>query len=267
MRTERYNAKSNASGASRFSGLKVLLFDLGDTLVQYYLREEFPPLLRAGIQAVRRSLRRAGHEVPSDSESERVVAAENHEARNYRVRPLHKRLGRIFRVANTVSDEEWLPICRAFLDPIFAVAKIYEETLSALDDHLADGYRIGILSNCPWGAPSQPWFEELHLHGLSTRSEVAIFCSDMGWRKPAQPMFRRALAHFACKPEECLIVGDNPRWDTLGARRAKMTSVLIDRTGQTEVSSDLAIRSLLDLKPILKRLRSASSSISGELAA
>ena len=170
------------------------------------------------------------------------------------MRPLYKRLSRIFAVSNTVSDEEWLPICRAFLDPIFAIAKIYEETLPALDNYLADGYRLGILSNCPWGAPSEPWFDELHRHGLSTRSEVAMFCSDVGWRKPAQPMFRRALAHFGCKPEECLFVGDNPRWDTLGAKRAHMTPVLIDRTGKTDASAGLVIRSLLDLKPILERL-------------
>lgn len=88
--------KSDASEASRLLCLKVLLFDLGDTLVQHYRREQFPPLLPAEIQAVRRSLRRAGGEMHSGSEIERVVAAENHEARNCRVCPLHKRLGRSF---------------------------------------------------------------------------------------------------------------------------------------------------------------------------
>ena len=232
----------------------VLLFDLGDTLVQYYRREEFPPLLRAGIHAAKEALERLGHDLPSDSEIERGVAAENYEAKNSRVRPLHKRLGRIFAVASCVSKEEWLPICRAFLTPIFSVAKIYEDTLPALDAYLADGYRVGILSNCPWGSPSEPWFEELRRHGLSTRCEVAIFCSDVGWRKPAQPMFRRALDHFGCKPEECLFIGDNPRWDTVGARRAKMIPVLIDRMGHVDGSSELVIRSLFDLKPVLKQL-------------
>ena len=176
----------------------VLLFDLGDTLVQYYRREEFLPLLRTGIHAAKEALERLGYDLPSDSEIERGVAAENYESKNSRVRPLHKRLGRIFAVAPCVSKEEWLPICRAFLAPIFSIAKIYEDTLPALDAYLADGYRVGILSNCPWGSPSEPWFEELRRHGLSTRCEVAIFCSDVGWRKPAQPMFRRALDHFGC---------------------------------------------------------------------
>ena len=57
----------------------VLLFDLGDTLVQYYRREEFPPLLRAGIHAAKEALKRSGHDLPADSEVERGVAAENYE--------------------------------------------------------------------------------------------------------------------------------------------------------------------------------------------
>lgn len=230
------------------------MFDLGDILVQYYRREEFPQLLRAGIQAAKEALERSGHDLPSDSEVERSVETENYESTNSRVRPLHKRLGRIFAVAGRVSEEEWLPICRAFLAPILSIAKIYEDTLPALDAYMADGCRVGNLSNCPWGSRIEPWYEELRRQGLSTRCEVAIFCSDVGWRKPAQPMFRRALDHFGCKPEECLFVGDNPRWDTMGARRANMIPVLIDRIGQVDVSSGLVIRSLLDLTPVLQRL-------------
>ena len=232
----------------------VLLFDLGDTLVKYYSRQEFPPILRAGIRNAKVALEDTGRESPSASEVRLNVAAENYEAKNYRVRPLRKRLSRIFRVKPFLSEEEWLPICRAFLEPIFSIAELYDDTLPALDAHLAQGCRIGILSNCPWGAPSEPWFEELQRHGLSNRCEVAIFCSDVGWRKPAQPMFRHVLSHFGCKPEECLFVGDNPRWDTLSAGRARMNSVLIDRAGHADTQSGMVIQSLFDLDHAIERL-------------
>ena len=45
-------------------------------------------------------------------------------------------------------------------------------------------------------------------------------------------MFRRALDHFGCKPEECLFVGDNLKWDTVGAR---LIPVLIG--GHVDVNS------------------------------
>ena len=66
------------------------------------------------------------------------------------------------------------------------------------------------------------------LYGMWERCETVIFCSDVGWRKPAQPIFRRALEHFRCPPAQCLFIGDNPRYDMLGARRAGMVPVFID---------------------------------------
>ena len=233
----------------------ILLFDLGDTLIRYYQREEFPPILQEGIQGAKEAVEQAGCVVPSEAEIQRRVAAENHEAKNSRVRPLEKRLAYIFGVKHHTSDRAWwLPICRAFLVPIFAIAEIYEDTLPALDAYREKGYRIGILSNCPWGAPSEPWFDELRRHGLLERCELAIFCSDVGWRKPAQPMFRQALAHFRCESQACLFIGDNPRWDTLGAQRAGMISVLIDRTGQANTNADFQIQSLLQLTGILEHI-------------
>jgi putative hydrolase of the HAD superfamily len=132
----------------------ILLFDLGDTLIRYYQREEFPPILQEGIQRAKEAVEQAGCVVPSEAEIQCRVAAENHEAKNSRVRPLEKRLAYIFGVKHRTSDRAWwLPICRAFLVPIFAIAEIYEDTLPALDTYRKLGYRIGILSNCPWGAP------------------------------------------------------------------------------------------------------------------
>lgn len=231
----------------------ILLLDLGETLVQYYNREQGPPLLWKCILSAQKELERSGHRTPSDSAIARGFATENYEAPNSRVRPLRKRLGRIFAIQNQLSVEDWDPICRSFLGPIFSIAKIYDDTLPVLDELRSEGYRIGILSNCPWGAPREPWFEELKRHGLTEHCELAVFCSEVGWRKPAQPMFRKALRHFGCRPQECIYVGDNPRWDIQGARRANMVPVLIDRNGQNDTISELVIQSLFDLKQVLSR--------------
>jgi FMN phosphatase YigB (HAD superfamily) len=44
-------------------------------------------------------------------------------------------------------------------------------------------------------------------------------------------MFRLAVELFACRPQDCLFVGDHPKWDMVGARRAGMFPVLMDRGG------------------------------------
>ena len=213
----------------------VLLFDLGDTLIQYYRREAFPPLLKEGIRRAKEAIRQAGWAVPSQAEMDRRVTLENHEAKNGRVRPLENRLAHIFGVKRRLlSQEQWLDVCQPFLIPIFAISQIYADTLPALDSFREKGHRIGILSNSPWGSPSELWRRELSRYRLLERCDVSVFCTDVGWRKPAQPMFRRVLAHFSCQPEDCIFVGDNPRWDILGARRAGMTPVLIDRIGDMD---------------------------------
>ena len=84
----------------------VLLVDLGGTLVDYFAPGQFTPTLREAIHRVARYLRAAGQPVPGDAELKRRFAAENHKSRNHRVRPLHRRLARIFplRDGETVSS-------------------------------------------------------------------------------------------------------------------------------------------------------------------
>ena len=235
----------------------VLLFDLGGTLVDYFAPGQFTPTLREAIHRVARYLRAAGQPVPGDAELKRRVAAENHESRNHRVRPLHRRLARIFPLRDGENGQLLHAMSRAFMDPIFAVARRYDDTLDALCSWRRRGYRIGILSNTPWGTPPRAWHEELERHGLAERCDLALFCGEVGWRKPALPLFRAALNHFACRAEDCLFVGDDPRWDEYGARRAGIAPLLIDRAGAGARGAQAPIRSLADLEPILQRWQCA----------
>ena len=196
----------------------ILLFDLGNTLIEYFRAGRFTPVLRESIRRAGRTLRAAGHPVPSDAEVEQRVAAEDYTARNYRVRPLRGRLARIFRLRGDQDGELMRAMSSAFMGPIFATARRYEDTLGTLCSLRGRGYRIGILSNAPWGTPPWAWHEELERHGLAERCDLALFCGEVGWRKPALPLFRAALNHFACRAEECLFIGDDPRWDVYGAR-------------------------------------------------
>jgi putative hydrolase of the HAD superfamily len=123
--------------------------------------------------------------------------------------------------------------CRLFLEPGFAVALCYEDTLPVLARLRAEGLRLAILSNTPWGSPAGPWREEVARHGLRERVEAVLFCRDAGWRKPAEPPFALMLRTLGVAPEECLFIGDEPRWDLAGAERSGLPAVLLDRSGET----------------------------------
>ena len=138
--------------------------------------------------------------------------------------------------------------------------------IDALSAWRRRGYRIGILSNSPWGTPPRAWHEELERHGLAERCDLALFCGEVGWRKPARPLFRAALDHFSCRPEDCLFIGDDRRWDVYGARRAGITPLLIDRAGTGAPGAQAALRSLADLEPVLHRWAGADKRCAGGAA-
>lgn len=242
----------------------ILLFDLGNTLVEYFRPGGFTPVLRESIRLAGAALRAAGHPLPPGDELERRVAAEHHDTRNHRVRPLQQRLARVFALRGAADGPVMAATCRAFMGPVFASARRYDDTLDALSSWRRRGYRIGILSNSPWGTPPAAWHQELERHGLAERCDRAWFCGEVGWRKPALPLFRAALDHFACRAEDCLFVGDDPRWDEYGARRAGMTPVLIDRRGLlTGSPARPVIHSLAELEPILQRWDGAPGPLDG----
>lgn len=227
----------------------VILFDLGNTLVEYYELAAFPGILRSAISETTNYLRQHGIVDRPQDELEQRVAAENHEALNYEVRPLEQRLRRIFSID---SDDPLLidGACRAFMRPIFGLALVYSDVLPVLEDLRGAGYRTGIISNTPWGSPASLWLEETARLGLNDCVDEVIFCRDAGWRKPARQIFDHALQRFGAGPEQCVFIGDDPRWDIAGPETMGMRPILIDRTG-TSTHPCHTIRSLHELPALL----------------
>ena len=69
--------------------------------------------------------------------------------------------------------------------------------------------------------------------------------------KPAPKIFEIALEKHAIDPDEAVHVGDSVRDDLEGATKAGLTGVLLDRTGRSQVSGGLVIRTLEELLPLL----------------
>ena len=222
-----------------------VLFDLGNTLVQYYSRAEFPALLEESIGQVQRCL--AKHSlpvIPSELLWPRV-RAEDCESADHRVRPMEERLARIF-LPDAAQPHPLMPqMCRAFMEPIFGRSRPYADTLPTLRALGSLGIRLAIVSNTAWGSPASLWREELHRFGLDALVEMSFFCRDVGWRKPAPQVFEHALHRLGASAERCLFVGDDPRWDLAGARAVGMKALLIRRSG--EQSEDQALRNLDEL--------------------
>lgn len=221
---------------------QAVLFDLGNTLVRYYTRAEWPSVLEQSMADVSNLLLRQGLPIPTPDEIERRVAEENHEAQDCRVRPLDGRLCRIFGL--DVPHALAPALCRAYLRATFEMAYVYEDTIPVLKALRERGIRTAVVSNSPWGSPPEPWHEELHRLGIAQHVDLAVFCGEVGWRKPARPIFEHAIERLAVTAEECVFVGDHPKWDVDGPRAAGIEAVLIDRDG---LLTEDSIKSLWEL--------------------
>jgi len=225
-----------------------VLFDLGGTLVQYFKRSEFPDILEQAITEVQKCLRPKGLLSISREAMWRRVRDEDHEAREYRVRPLEERLVRIFQLDDTVQSSSLImAICRCFMKPIFARGHCYEDSLPTLQRLRSMGFKMAIVSNTTWGSPAVLWREEIERLGLSEYVDVAVSCTDVGWRKPARQIFEFTLEKLQALPQHCIFVGDDPRWDLAGARAVGIEAVLIDRRGAMHDAGEDPISNLHEL--------------------
>ncbi len=204
-----------------------VLFDLGNTLVRYYTRAEWPGVRDRCLAAVLDLLLARGLIDAAPADLDERVVAESGESADCRVRPLEGRLARIFGLREDVPDGA----CRAFMAPIFALARVYDDTLPALAALRSRGVRTAIVSNSPWGSPAHLWREHLAGLGLLDRVDGAFFCGDCEWRKPAPQIFEYVLGRLGVTAAQCLFVGDDPRWDLAGPQAVGMRAVIIDHTG------------------------------------
>jgi putative hydrolase of the HAD superfamily len=232
-----------------------VLFDLGNTLVSYYRAADFPPVLERCLAAVRGILAERPELRAADAATAygRALTA-NVERADHGVRPLAERLVEVFDLdARLVPAELLARLCGAFLGPIFATARLDASAVDVLRMIKRLGVRTAIVSNTPWGSPAGAWRSELGRHGLLDQVDAAVFCVDVGRRKPAGEPFARALQLLDVAPGRALFVGDDPVWDVAGARAAGLRPVLLSPSLGGPEPPCLRIGSLPELVPLIKR--------------
>lgn len=129
---------------------------------------------------------------------------------------------------------------------------LYEETFSVLDE-LKGKYSLLLLTN---GSPELQNTKLEITPELVTYFDQIVISGDFGKGKPDVSIFEHALELMNVNKDEALMVGDNLMTDILGASRAGMKSVWINRHNKerNEVIPTYEITHLADLYPILQKL-------------
>jgi len=216
--------------------IRAILFDLGNTLVGYYTSGEFPVVLRRCVRECASALGQTEDRGRDEDLFERALLL-NLEQSDYAVWPLSARLQELFGAYESIDEASAEALATTFLKPIFAIARLDPQAIPLLEALRGRGIKTAIVSNTPWGSPASAWRAELSRHGLLDKVDATVFCMDVGWRKPHRAPFDRALSLLDVAPADALFVGDDHRWDIVGAQNAGLRPVLLE-SGVSELRHD-----------------------------
>ena len=91
-------------------------------------------------------------------------------------------------------------------------------------------YHVGIITNGAHDEHTDSQLSKVRHLGLSERIQSLTISGEIGVRKPKIEIFQVACERAGISPKKALFVGDTVENDIVGANRAGMTSVFINRT-------------------------------------
>ena len=129
---------------------------------------------------------------------------------------------------------------------------IYEDTFALLDQ-LHGRYQLLLLTN---GSPDLQMTKLEITPEISPYFDHVLISGAFGRGKPDPAIFEHALSLLEVSADEALMVGDNLMTDILGANRAGIPSVWVNRDNKAagEVKPAYQIKSLLELNKLLESI-------------
>ncbi len=118
--------------------------------------------------------------------------------------------------------------------------RLYEDVAVLEDLHT---YHVGIITNGAHDEHTDSQLSKVRHLGLTERIQSLTISGEIGIRKPNFEIFKVACERADVLFEDAMFVGDSIQYDIIGANRAGMTSVLIDR------KSDVSIPSIAEAQP------------------
>ena len=205
------------------NGIKAVLFDYGNTLIEYGPRQ-----VAAQYAALEKELSRLfGHcdssQLKTIRDRQALAPFNNGYVENDMELITGELIEEMYQVVPEDAQIEALikTRYRAFVHAIEVSSDV-----PSLLIKLRDQYRLGLVSNYPC---SRSIAGSLKKTGLRDFFEAVVVSGDLGYAKPHAKPFETMLAHLKLHPQECLFVGDNWLADVQGAKRMGMPTILVSQ--------------------------------------
>jgi putative hydrolase of the HAD superfamily len=247
--------------------LEAVLFDYGDTLVEYnpeWAEEQWLAIGHECAARCCRFLEERGYGTFSAAEFlQAYVRAREPYRRRWQQdepdQPGERAFARILQSLNVNVEENVLKeLADEAYVPIAALARLAEGVPDVLRELRESGLRLGVVSNTPFAISARHVFGDMRRWDDLDRYFDVILLSANGYRrKPHAEMFKRALSDLQVAPSEALFVGDEPLNDVVGARRVGMKAVLKKfawKPYEMETVPDFVVTSLNELPRIVQEI-------------
>jgi putative hydrolase of the HAD superfamily len=205
------------------NGIKAILFDYGNTLIEYGPRQ-----VQAQYVALEKELSR----LFGQCDSTRLKAIRDRQAlapynNGYVENDMELITGELIEEMYQVVPEDTR--IRALVETrytAFVQAIEVSSDVPSLLIRLRGQYRLGLVSNYPCSRSIEG---SLKKTGLRDLLEAVVVSGDLGYAKPHSKPFETMLDYLKLHPEECLFIGDNWLADVQGAKRIGMPAILISQ--------------------------------------
>jgi putative hydrolase of the HAD superfamily len=206
-------------------------FDLGNTLIDYKdIPLSWQSLYRNALRDMAANCRYLASE-EAIATGEAILAKYNTRL-NPRTVEVSSRciLGAILAAWGLDITERLETAAEAFFSFFQRHAVPYADMVSTLAYLKGKGFRIGVLTDVPYGMDRRFVERDLLLCGVRDYIDVLLTSADVGYRKPDCHGYLELARRLGVAPHAMAYVGDEPK-DVQGANGVGMISVFIDRSG------------------------------------
>lgn len=225
--------------------IKAVFFDLYYTLIRYE-----PP--REELQA--KALKELGVEVRPEALRLPLITADEFIYKEIARYPMNQRSDEekttlyvqhqqiLLKEAGVEAFEQLAPSLLSKMQQFDMKLVLFDDVTPALTDLKSRGLILGLISNIDRNIT--PLLDNL---GLSSLLQVVVTSRDSGFNKPQPEIFHEALRQAGVQALESMYVGDQYQMDIVGASKAGLKGVLLDRNGLFGETDCPRVRSLTQL--------------------
>ena len=215
--------------------IKGILFDLGDTLVDFG-EIDVPSMFEAGARLAYDYLNELGQSLPAFAKYHRRqlwAIRWNYFKSRFTRREFNSLevLGKLSeKMGHQLTDQQMFELAWLWYEPLSRSATVEQGLGGMLERFRNSGLKLGLVSNT--FVPGKVLDRHLRQEQLLDLLPVRVYSCDVGYRKPDGNIFRIALQRCELSADETMFVGDSPQADIRGANAAGFISVLKDSAGK-----------------------------------